>query len=43
MTPPRKAFTGRGLVREVSYLYENEAQALADRARKSMLPRQRFR
>lgn len=30
----RKPFTGRGLVREVSYLHEDEAQALEQRAKK---------
>lgn len=32
--PPRKPFTGRGLIREVSYLHEDEAEALAKRATK---------
>jgi hypothetical protein len=31
---PRKPFTGRGLVREVSYLHEDEARALEARAKK---------
>ena len=31
---PRKPFTGRGLIREVSYLHEDEARALAERAKK---------
>jgi hypothetical protein len=30
----RKRFAGTNLVREVSYLYEDEAEALAKRARK---------
>ena len=30
----RKPFTSRGLVREVSYLHEDEVQALAARAKK---------
>ncbi len=30
----RKPATGQGLFREVSYLHEDEAQALAERARK---------
>jgi hypothetical protein len=29
---PRKPFTGRGLIREVSYLHEDEAEALERRA-----------
>jgi hypothetical protein len=29
---PRKPFTGRGLIREVSYLHEDEAEALEKRA-----------
>jgi Ribbon-helix-helix protein, copG family len=29
---PRKPFTGRGLIREVSYLHEDEAAALEKRA-----------
>lgn len=33
-TGGRQPFTGRGLVREVSYLHPDEAQALADRAKK---------
>lgn len=33
MTPPRRAFAGRGIVQEVGYLHEDEARALADRAR----------
>jgi hypothetical protein len=33
-SPPRKAFTGRGLIREVSYLHGDEAEALAKRATK---------
>ena len=32
--PPRKPFTGRGLIREVSYLHEDEVEALAKRATK---------
>jgi hypothetical protein len=31
---PRKPFTGRGLIREVSYLHEDEAAALERRADK---------
>jgi hypothetical protein len=30
----RKPFTGRGLIREVSYLHEDEARALVERAKK---------
>jgi ribbon-helix-helix CopG family protein len=31
---PRKPFTGRGLIREVSYLHEDEARLLEARAEK---------
>jgi hypothetical protein len=31
---PRKPFTGRGLIREVSYLHDDEADALERRADK---------
>jgi hypothetical protein len=31
---PRKPFTGRGLIREVSYLHDDEAAALEKRAAK---------
>jgi hypothetical protein len=32
--PERKPFTGRGLLREVTYLHGDEAEGLAARARK---------
>ncbi len=32
--PERKPVSGRGLLREVSYLYEDEAKALTERAKR---------